>query len=76
MTTARQTMPAKQSCVACVWNEANALRVQHGLPFKDLHISLGAGATANRLHSLSQLLSVSPFQLDEQQIIQVRPLAH
>ena len=66
-------MPAKQSCVACVWNEANALRAQHGLPLKDLHVSLGARATAHRLHSLSQLLPTSPFQLDERQIIQVRP---
>ncbi len=73
MTAARATMPAKQSCVACVWNEANALRVQHGLPVKDLHISLSAGATAHRLHSLSQLLPTSPFQLDERQVIQVRP---
>ena len=66
-------MPGKQSCVACVWNEANALRVQHGLPVKDLHISLGASATAHRLHSLSQMLPTSPFQLDEQQTIQVSP---
>jgi hypothetical protein len=73
MTAARQTMPGKQSCVACVWNEANALRVQHGLPVKDLHISLGVGATAHRLHSLRQLLPTSPFQLDERKIIQVRP---
>ncbi|KAL0021538.1 hypothetical protein WJX77_005533 [Trebouxia sp. C0004] len=76
VTAARQNMPEKQFCVACVWNEANALRVKHGLPMKDLHISLGARATAHRLHSLSQLLPTSPFQLDEHKLIQMCKAAH
>ena len=64
-------MQARQACIACVWNEANALRVQHGLPLKDLHISLGYKGTELGQHSLMQLLPDSPFQLDERKLIQV-----
>ena len=57
------------ACVACVWNEANALRVQHGLPLKEFHISLGPAATVQP--GLSHLLPESPFQLDEHKLVQV-----
>ena len=57
----------------CVWNEANALRTQHGLPLKDLHISLAPKGSepGPGLHSLSLLRPTSPFQLDERKLIQV-----
>ena len=67
----RQSVQARQACIACVWNEANALRVHHGLPLKDLHISLGCNGTELGQHSLNQLLPESPFQLDAQKLIQV-----
>lgn len=59
--------------MVCVWNEANALRTQHGLPLKDLHISLVPKGTepGPGLHSLSLLLPTSPFHLDERKLIQV-----
>ena len=67
----RQLVHERQVCVACVWNEANALRLQHGLPLRDFHISLGSGGTDLGLHSLSQLLPESPFHVDETKLIQV-----
>lgn len=63
----------KQACVSCVWNEANALRAKHGLPTKDLHISLGPGGTELDQHSLAALLPASPFQLNERKLLQVTP---
>lgn len=59
-----------QACVVCVWNNCNALRLQHGLTVKDLHISLAVGGTNLGQHSLSMLLPESPFKLDEQKLIQ------
>lgn len=59
--------------MACIWNEANAVRVKHGLPLKDFHISLASGGTDLKLHSLTQMLPDSPFQLSEGQLIQVCP---
>ena len=70
-TSDRQPVHARGACVACVWNEANALRVQLGLPLGDFHISLGSEGTELRLHSLGQLLPASPFQLDDHKLIQV-----
>lgn len=64
-------MHQRQVCVVCVWNEANAVRVKHGLPLKDFHISLGSGGTDLGVHSLSQLLPESPFQIDDTKLIQV-----
>ena len=61
------------ACVICIWNEANAVRVQHGLPLKDLHISLGCRGTELGLHSLTLLLPASPLELDERKLIQVGP---
>ena len=65
------TCTAGQARVACIWTEANALRLQHGLPLKDLHISLASGGTDLGMHSLSCLLPESPFDLDERKRIQV-----
>ena len=69
----KQTIQERPACVTCVWNEANAVRVQHGLPLKDLHISLGCRGTELGLHSLTLLLPASPFELDERKLIQVGP---
>lgn len=68
-------MQDRSACITCVWNEANAVRVQHGLPVKDLHISLSSKGTELGSHSLTHLLSASPFELDEHKLIQVSPSA-
>lgn len=60
-----------QACVACVWIEANALRIQHGLPFQDFHISLGAEGTELGRHNLCLLLPSSLFALDEGKLVKV-----
>ena len=69
----KQPMQERAACVSCVWNEANAVRVQHLLPLKDLHISLGCRGTELGLHSLTMLLPASPFELGERKLIQVGP---
>ena len=69
----KQPMQERPACVSCVWNEANAVRVQHGLPLKDLHISLRCRGTELGLHSLAMLLPASPFELGERKLIQVGP---
>ena len=68
----RQQAHERHACVACVWNEANALRLQHELPLKDFHISLTPGAGELQQHSLSCLRPGNPFELDERKLIQVR----
>lgn len=67
----KQPMQDRSARISCVWNEANAVRVQLGLPLKDLHISLGSKGTDLGSHSLTHLLSASPFELDERKLIQV-----
>ena len=71
----KQLMQDRSACITCVWNEANAVRAQHGLPLKDLHISLGSKGIELGSHSLTHLLSASPFELDERKLIQVSPSA-
>ncbi len=62
------------ACVSCVWNAANAVRQQLGLPLKDFHISLGPAVSRLQCHSLACLLPSSPFDIQEHQLMQVQAL--
>ena len=63
---------SRAAWVACVWNEANALRLQHGLSLKDFHISLQAPRNQPEPHSLACLMDDSPWPTDEGHLVMVR----
>ncbi|KAK9863226.1 hypothetical protein WJX84_008176 [Apatococcus fuscideae] len=60
---------SRAAWVACVWNEANALRLQHGLSLKDFHISLQAPRNQPEPHSLACLMDDSPWPTDEGHLV-------